>query len=337
MADVEIVTSAHWEGDARLRRHVSYLRAAGHEATITSFAERRRIHAVLGALNRVARTSASHILFPDPELFMPGSALTRLRGKRPLIDIHEDYRAVAMSRSWAPRPIRPVVSLMAGIAIRVGRLLAWRTIVAADHLAQSNDVVVDNIPDPDRLNPKPGPRRAQMVYVGDVTLERGALDMVRSLPGLASEAELLVVGRVSDQTRQAMEIEASRLGVSGQMRLVGRMSHEEAWEMAASALVGLNLLGNTPAYREAVATKVFEYMAVGLPPVVSNLPGQAAVVRQIDESLVCDSPDDVTVLVKELSADPGRYEELVSRGRQLVEAAWSERRPDLRLQRLFAP
>ena len=70
MIDVAIVTTAHWSGDPRLNRHVRYLKQAGHRARLISFAGTPRLMAMLKALRAIATSSSTHVLLPDPDLFL---------------------------------------------------------------------------------------------------------------------------------------------------------------------------------------------------------------------------------------------------------------------------
>jgi hypothetical protein len=71
------------------------------------------------------------VILPDQDLFLLGSLAVRLTGKRPVIDIHEDYAKAAAARSWIPGYLRPIVGLLARLAVALGRWAAWRAIVAA--------------------------------------------------------------------------------------------------------------------------------------------------------------------------------------------------------------
>lgn len=334
---IVIVTSAHWAGDPRLNRHKAYLEQAGHQVELKSYAHRPRPLAVAKAMSAIARTNADVVVLPDPELFLVGSLAARLRRVRPVIDIHEDYPKAAAARSWVPRPLRGLVAALAHLSIALGRRAAAKVVVAAPQLAAAGDTVVLNIPNPSGFDhASDGPER-RLVYVGDITLARGAVQMVQALARLDSDYELVLVGRVEREARDAIESEAGSAGVSDRVRFAGRLPHDEAWSLASGAIVGLNLLQDAPAYREAVATKLWEYMASGIPPVVSDLPGQAAVISAISGDLVCTSASEVASIVDRLDRDRETWSALVEKGLQQVRDAWSRGRPDLAVQTAVEP
>jgi glycosyltransferase involved in cell wall biosynthesis len=335
MIEVAIVTTAHWSGDPRLGRHVRYLKQAGHRARLISFAGTPRLMAMWKALRAIATSSSTHVLLPDPDLFLLGSLTARITGKRPVIDIHEDYPKAAMARPWVPDWARTLVKIVASFAVSAGRAASWRVLVAAPELARSGDRVALNIPDPSSLPMAAHDGSNRIVYVGDVTEARGAVTMVETLAELDESFRLSLIGRAGVETRGAISSMADRLGVADRIEFTGQLEHDKAWSAARAALAGLNLLQPVPAYREAVATKLWEYMAVGLPPVVSDLPGQRRLVEDLDPRLVVRSPTEAAAVLRELSRDPERRAALAVEARRIAEQAWEESRPDLVVQQVF--
>ena len=63
-----------------------------------------------------------------------------------------------------------------------------------------------------------------------------------------------------------------RADVAGRVRLHGRQPPESAWRIASGAAVGLALLEDTPAFRAALPTKVYEYLAAGMAVLATPLP-----------------------------------------------------------------
>jgi glycosyltransferase involved in cell wall biosynthesis len=57
------------------------------------------------------------------------------------------------------------------------------------------------------------------------------------------------------------------------------MPPEAAWKLASGAWVGLSMLEDTPAFHEAVPSKLYEYLAAGLAVATTPLPRAAEIVR----------------------------------------------------------
>lgn len=331
---ISIITTAHWGADARLNRHLAYLTETGHLTRLESYADLSRWRALFAACWAILRGGSDIVILPDPELFVPGSILARLRGIKPVIDIHEDYGLVARGRDWVPRVLEPGVSLAARVAVALGRAIAWKTMTASAHLGGPDDIVVMNIPAPNSL-PAPRSHDNRVVYVGDVTLARGAsrlADLALSLPqGIA----MSIIGRLDAPAREILEKAQKR--DPSRLELTGRLPHREAWERSSAALAGLSLLEPLPAYLDAVATKIWEYMACGIPPVVTSIPGQAAVVSELDPELVCSSTEEMVAIIEELSVDSDRRRDLGERAQRIYAEAWERWRPDLGVQSVVEP
>ena len=335
--DVAIVSTAHWQGDPRLNRHVTYLERAGHHVTLSTHSDQTRPAALIGALRDIWSGEGRIVILPDPELFVLGSLVARLRRRLAIIDIHEDYAKAAMARPWIPDLLRPFVKVLAALNSRIGRGIAWRTMTAAPELTRTGDHVVLNLPDPASVDPMPFRGDKSLVYIGDLTIARGAVEMVEVLSHLDETFSLTLIGPASQEVNTAITSVASKLGVATHVKKPGRLAHSEAWTAAGGSLAGLSLLADVPAYREAVATKVWEYMAHGIPPVVSDLPGQRRLVSQLDASLICGSPKEAAAAIRRLADDQAKRTELGERARSLVEKAWSEHRPDLAVQSVVEP
>jgi glycosyltransferase involved in cell wall biosynthesis len=202
--------------------------------------------------------------------------------------------------------------------------------VAAEELATPGAHVVLNIPNPDDFDGSGNHLEIiQAVYVGDVTAERGALeiaDLARRLPGI----HFLVIGRADPDLFREM---TSRSGNSPNLEIVGRLEHKDAWERARGSIAGLSLLRPLPAYSEAIATKLWEYAAAGIPPVVTDLPGQNRFVSAVDSSLAGQSLDDLAGIIQRLAEDEEFRARVTETARAVVVEHWLDSRPDLAVVR----
>ena len=84
--------------------------------------------------------------------------------------------------------------------------------------------------------------------------------------------QLDVVGPVAVGDQAWLDERLSRGDVAGRVTVHGRMPPRAAWRVAAHASVGMLLLSDTPAFRDAVPTKLYEYLATGLAVLATPLP-----------------------------------------------------------------
>lgn len=233
------------------------------------------------------------LLLLDPDTVPSALLVRRVCGRAVVADIHEDYAAVLRDRSWVPPVFRgPLTWLTVRCIGLAGR--ADVTVVADDHVpppqgATRKRLVVRNLPDlsmmPDLSNAPDGSmapdgsvttvadsavkvRRA--LYVGDLRVSRGLEDMLRAVAA-APGWHLDLVGPVSAADRERADALVGT-ELAGRVTWYGRLPPRQAWELAAGATVGLALLHDTPAFHDAVPTKVYEYLACGLAVLATPLP-----------------------------------------------------------------
>jgi len=294
--DVSVLSSGHNVADARLHRHCAALRRAGLTVEVLARGERQdappgtlfrpltaagRVRRGLHALSLPARARGQVLVTLDPDL-VPAARLSRaLRpGRRLVVDVHEDYLALLSDRAWATGPAGLVARVWARSATALSRG-ADLTAVADDHvppLEAADRMVVRNLPD-FRLLPAPHQPGAvpRALYVGDVRESRGLTAMLWAIEA-APGWELDVVGPVAPHSIPAVERWKATSPAADRVRFHGRMPPARAWELARGAWVGLALLESTRAFAEAIPSKVYEYLACGLPVVTTPLPRAAELV-----------------------------------------------------------
>lgn len=343
--DVSFVTSGHDVADARLHRLAAAARRVGltvevlglgsaqdappaEHVTATprgSFATR----AVLAT--RYAAAARGRVLVAlDPDSLLACLAVGRVRGRKVVADVHEDYEALLSDRSWA-RGVRGAVAARLARTATVAARRADLVIVADEHIpprdvAGRRRLVVRNVPD---LTMMPDPSALDEVpralYIGDVRGSRGLpamLDAVESAPGW----RLDVVGPVAAADADRVgEAELRRRGLADRVTFHGRQPPERAWRLAAGAWCGLALLEDTPAFRDAVPSKLYEYLGSGLAVVVTDLPRQRQLVEHIGAGAVvtpgADAGAQCGQVLRGWSADVSSIEAPRARARQWRDVA----------------
>ncbi|HYY10510.1 MAG TPA: glycosyltransferase [Kineosporiaceae bacterium] len=295
--DVSIVTSGHDVADARLHREAAALRRQGLAVEVHGLGDaaaappgcavtvRPRGGLAARAARSVAlpwRARGTVVITLDPDAALGAWAAARLRRRRLVADVHEDYAALLADRSWARGPAGVVARRLVGLADAAERR-ADLTVVADDHVPPRRArrrLVVRNLPDPAMLpapaTPDPAPRA---VYVGDVRASRGLFTMLDALVA-APGWSLDVVGPVAAGDEPELQRRLAEPALEGRVRLHGRQPPQQAWALAAGAWVGLALLHDTPAFARALPSKLHEYVACGLPVLVSGLAPMRAFVEE---------------------------------------------------------
>lgn len=320
--DVSILTTGHDVADARLHKVSAGLLRAGLSVEVLGLGKandapdgvtaRVRPRPGLAGRGLLAlvlpwQARGATLIVLDPDALLGARMATLLRRRRLVADVHEDYAAMLSDRKWARGVMGRVARLVVGAATAVARHCDI-TVVADDHLPPvqaGHRLVVRNEPDqsflPARVVPSKHPRA---VYVGDVRRTRGLAAMLEALEGAPSWT-LDVVGPVAVADRAWL---AERLAASPDLAARvfwhGRLTPRRSWEVASGAWAGLCLLERTPAFVDAVPSKLYEYLVAGIVPVVSDLPRQRELVGEAGSGVVvADSAAAAAALVA-LERDP---------------------------------
>lgn len=231
----------------------------------------------------------------DPELVPMTWLWARLHRAKAIFDAHEDLVAQVSTKPYLPELVRPLV-----------RLLARGLVVAANHgmdavIAATDDVaggfahprtvVVRNYPwlkdyPPVEARPVPG----RVAYVGDLTEERRLsfmIEVVRRARQSRPEVHLVLAGRPLGSAQSVLD----RISEPGLVDHRGLLRPAEVPGVLASASVGLIFLDPLPNYTRSLPTKLFEYMAAGVPFLASDFPFWRQEFEPWDAGRFTDSTD----------------------------------------------
>jgi glycosyltransferase involved in cell wall biosynthesis len=332
---VVVCTVVHHPADARiLHREIRALLDAGHDVTyiapfracdVTPWPEltaadvpravgRRRLGALRAARRQLARYApgADLLLVHDPELLL---VLPLIRHRPPTIwDVHEDTAASLATKAWLPPALRrfaaAAVLRAEGIAERHLHLLLAET-GYNDRFRGTHPVVPNTTYVP--TGPAPYDGQARVVYVGHISPDRGASEMV-ALAELVTPHGVTVelVGSADAQARAVLEPAAA----AGLIRWHGYTPNDEAMLITDGALAGLSLLRDDPNFRHSMPTKVAEYMARGVPVVTTPLPLAAGLVERSECGFIIpfNDPTAASEAVLTLQRDPALRDAMGARG-----------------------
>jgi glycosyltransferase involved in cell wall biosynthesis len=201
--------------------------------------------------------------------------------------------------------------------------------LARDYPFVDRSEIVENMPLLEDLFAIREPRhdRFTLGYLGGLTVSRGGLQMLRALERLRGEGlqvELECVGPAYDAATADALRRAAESDDAG-VRWHGRLPPLEAWRVMARCHVGLAILLPEPRYMEAYPTKLFEYMALGLPSIVSDFPLYRDVVDRAGCGLAVDplNPDALCDAIRWCYSHREELEEMGKRGREAVERDYS--------------
>lgn len=258
------------------------------------------------AVGLAVRSGAPVCHLHDPELAWSISLLRAL-GRRVVFDAHEDLPDQVISKAYLPPRLVPAARLVARAVVRVVSG-ADRVVAATETIARAypadRTVLVRNYPrlrDEEQIAAPTSERAPVVVYVGALNDARGApllSALVRS-PEFPAGWRLDVAGGVSGTS--AADLGQLERADSVPVRFLGRIDPEAARDLVLSARVGLVVFQPTAAHLASLPTKLFEYMAAGLPVVLSDFPLWRRLVGHLDCATFVD-PDDPHAVARAIAA-----------------------------------
>ena len=325
---VAMLTSADEVSDARLHRLANSLISAGISVDIVALG--KSIDAPQGStfwrapggkskfarvirdisIPLMARGDVWIVLAPDllPTAFLIG----KMRGKKIVADVHEDYVKLLRDRAWA----KGVIGVLAKLIARLATFVAGRcdlTTVADTQVPPFNPrkrLVIRNLPDKSLLTQSKNPEGTPTaLYIGDVRKSRGLFTMLAAAEK-APDWNFEIVGNISQAHAFEVELRKKNSPAASRVRFHGRLAPRAAWKLAENAWVGLTLLESTPAFIEAIPSKLYEYMSCGLATISTPLPRCKELIEKSRGGVLASTPDDVASFLNRWSSNHDEMNEL---------------------------
>jgi glycosyltransferase involved in cell wall biosynthesis len=298
------ITTVHPPFDQRIfHRECVTLARGGYDVTLVAYAKDSEVRewvrvvalggqkpaARLRLVDRFKRTraalrvalgmSASVYHVHDPELILTALALKRRTGARVVYDCHEDNVGYALQKTYIPRPLRRSIAALVSFYEERAATRLDAIVTADDGLCRrferlgAHAVTVYNFPRLDLFREAPDVEKAfDLVY-------HGSMPSYHIQEFLAIDDALLRRGRRVrwllfghfDDLGWAQEQVAAR-GATQRFVLGGAIPAEQVAARVATARIGIIPLPDLPKFQHNIPTKLFEFMALGLPVVLSDLP-----------------------------------------------------------------
>lgn len=279
----------------------------------------------LKAAAKVRELEIDLVHFHDSEL-IPTALWLRARGLRVIYDVHEDLPRDILIKEWIPevlrRPVSAIATSIEAIADRYFDGIIGATPLIAARFTLAKTILVRNFPLIQEfqvpINPRCSSKRAGSVaYIGTLSETRGVVEAVEAT-GRVDDVTLILAGTFNTP---ALERQVRSLAGWQSVDYRGFVSREGAAEILKRSRAGLCTLLPTATHLDSYPVKLFEYMAAGLPVIVSDFPLWRGLIEKHDCALFVDpsSPDEIAKAISWILTHPERAEEMGRNGRRAVE------------------
>lgn len=365
--DVCVITTIHSDYDARIYdRGIRVLTEAGYRvgfvgpwpyaaaSGVASFdwfqtkrATRRlaRPFAAMWTFAKAYRSGAKVFHFHDIDFLPWALLLNSLTPADIVYDVHENYpEDMIHRRHYVPAFLRPILSWIVDRLERYAVRRFAATIVVVPSLADRLGpvarrlVTVRNV---SRLDPAPDlPHAPALLYSGGIMRSYGAstlLEIGRELQRRGTPARLVVVDRFLE-----LDLRPGFLGAIASEKLpidvIPSVHPSELWRVMTLGAVGLVTDALSPNAHLGLHAKFFDYMAMGLPVIASDI----ANARALIESAQCGvlvPPGNASAFVETALAllrDDARLQTLRANGFAAIQGVYSWRAETAKLVGLMA-
>jgi glycosyltransferase involved in cell wall biosynthesis len=365
-----ILTSVHSPFNARIfHKQAKSLVKAGYEVTLIAQHDKdeavdgikiialprpkNRFWRMLGttwqAFNRARKQKADIYHFHDPELLPIGVLLKLFTKGKIIYDVHENVRWDIITKSWLPKTLRGPFSLVYRLIEKLSFPFLDEIIIAEDsyiknYKKRKNIIALRNYPvlSYAKRTAEVKALPPTLVYVGGISQARGALELIESVRLLKTKYEkvtLTLVGPIySNSLKERIAKLQKELGLQDNVRRVGKIKHQEIYNILSRCNIGMAILHPEPNYIESLPTKLFEYMAAGLPVIASNFPLWKEMVEGNNCGLTVDplKPAEIAKAVEYLIERPPEARKMGRNGRKAVSEKYNWENEGKKLLALYA-
>ena len=267
-------------------------------------------------------------IFQDPGLLSCAAKIQK-RGKKAIFDSHENYEEKIKTRLTNRIPILKPCKKIIGktwwiyehhyIKQLSGKICADRTVLAK---YGDRTFLLPNMPSKEFYSnlPEKSSQRDNysIIYVGTITWDRGIIEAAEAIQLCKHEnVKLQIIGDTRDEKLK------SKLQAYPNVVWNGRVEWRKLKDYLVNADIGIVLLQPTEAYYYCPGeniVKLWEYMSVGLPVLLSDFPA----LRKLNDELkfgMTVKPDDVQEIANKIDwmlDNPEIITQMGKNGRELV-------------------
>lgn len=294
---------------------------------------------------RALRTDAQIVHFHDPEL-IPQAYLLSLLGRKVIFDMHENVPKQIANKPWlssfSKKVLTTVYTCLERLTLNKFHVVYAESSYQKDYPWLKNTSVILNLPDVGSIASIPDQGKFvnfTVGYIGGCSAERGVLRVASAIKQIREnnvDMDYLCIG---PQTQNVEDNKLFQAGIKeGWIDAPGRMDATAGWPLIKKCSVGMAVLEPIPNYLESWPTKMFEYLAMGLPVIVSDFPMYKDFVENYDCG-ICVNPyrqDQIAEAIMMFYEKPDVAHQMGLKGQKAVFDKFNWQHEEAKLVALYA-
>ena len=281
--------------------------------------------------------------FHDPELIRIGLKLKK-EGKKVIFDIHENIALQILSKEYIPKILRKIISKIYRL-YEIKKLKKFDALIIAEHSYKEyysslnkNLVTVLNMPKIDHLKEFYSVKRLknEIFYIGGISNNRGFDVLIQSLKILKQKIPDIFAHFIGPFAENFIDNKDFN-EVKGNFKLYGSMPLRKGLKYSKNSKIGLSILKPIKNYTQSYSTKIFEYMAIGLPVITSNF----KLYKDIIDKNYCgmcvdpENPNEIAKAIEFILTNPEKAKEMGQNGSRLVKEKYNWTNEELKLINIY--
>ncbi|MDD2541348.1 MAG: glycosyltransferase family 4 protein [Desulfuromonadaceae bacterium] len=325
MAKICVVTSVHPPNDPRLFKLCKSIQRLGHDCIlISSWPESLdlpslkfytfplksgllgRIKNMLNILKLSIKADADIYHFHDLDI-LPLFTLFYIFNSKPVIyDIHENYSEEVLVRYWIPNIIRLPLYYFVKVTQKLCSRIIKNCIIVVDSIrneisAETTNILLHKNYASESIlttrNDDYDSRINKVLFIGSQYIENGSLlfvEIAKHILSIRRDIHFSCIDRFGNNLdlREHILGESGGVLLNGNFHILQNLPSHELMIHINEAKIGISPNMNVPKQVKAIPTKLFEYMAGGIPIVASDLPSNRFYIETTGGGLLA-TPDSV--------------------------------------------
>tara|TARA_Y100000991_G_scaffold215122_2_gene204584 strand:+ start:3858 stop:4970 length:1113 start_codon:yes stop_codon:yes gene_type:complete len=279
----------------------------------------------------------------DPELIRIGLKLKR-DGKKVIFDIHENIALQILSKEYIPKTLRKIISKIYRL-YEIKKLKKFDALIIAEHSYKKyysslnkNLVTVLNMPKIDHLKKFYSENRInnEIFYIGGISNNRGFDVLIQALKILRLKIPDIFAHFIGPYTKELIDNEQLN-DIKENFKLYGSLPLIKGLKYSQNSKIGLSILKPISNYTQSYSTKIFEYMAIGLPVITSNFKLYKDIIDE-NNCGICvnpENPNEIAKAIEFILINPEKAKEMGQNGSRLVKEKYNWTNEEFKLINIY--